>query len=162
MFKRRLGFFVFLFPLFLFSQGNIKNNIDWITLKKAEKYSNKYKKNILIYFYKPNCEYCDKMKKNTLTNKEIISLVNGNFFPVKINGYTKDTIKFNSKTYTNQQPIDHGYSFRHDLFFELGRTKNSITAPTIVILNNNYEILKLFPGFQPKELLSRNLKKIIN
>ena len=102
------------------------------------------------------------MMKNTLTNKEIISLVNGNFFPVKINGYTKDTIKFNSKTYTNQQPIDHGYSFRHDLFFELGRTKNSITAPTIVILNNNYEILKLFPGFQPKELLSRNLKKIIN
>ena len=42
MFKIRLGFFIFLFPLFLFSQVNIKNNIDWITLKKAEKYSNKY------------------------------------------------------------------------------------------------------------------------
>ena len=77
MFKRRLGFFIFLFPFFLFSQGNIQNNIDWITLKKAEKYSNKYNKNILIYFYKTNCEYCDKMKKNTFKNKEIISLVKG-------------------------------------------------------------------------------------
>jgi len=161
MFKKKLGIFIFLFPLFLFSQGNIQNNIDWITLKKAEKYSKKYNKDILIYFYKPNCEYCDKMKNNTLKNKEIISLINENFFPVKINGYTKDTIKFNNKNYTNQQPIEHGYSFRHDLFFELGRTKNSITAPTIVIINN-YEILRLFPGFQPKELLSRNLKKIIN
>ena len=48
-------------PIFLFSQGSTKTEIDWIPLEKAIKYAEKYNQKILIYFFKQNCEYCEKM-----------------------------------------------------------------------------------------------------
>ena len=67
------------------------------TREKFQEYSKKYNQNILLFFYKPNCEYCDKMKKETISDPEVINLINSNFLPVRINGYSKDTIIFNEK-----------------------------------------------------------------
>ena len=39
------------------------------------------------------------MKKETISDPEVINLINSNFLPVKINGYTKDTIIFNEKIF---------------------------------------------------------------
>jgi thioredoxin-related protein len=50
---------------FCFSQGATKTEINWIKLEKAKQYAKKYNKEILIFFYKKDCEYCDKMKKET-------------------------------------------------------------------------------------------------
>ena len=98
--KKRLSLFILIiFPFLIHSQGQTKSKIDWISLEKAEKYSKKYKTKILIYFYKPGCEFCDKMRKETLKSPEVIKLINNNFLPVKMNGYTKDTIVFNGKIY---------------------------------------------------------------
>ena len=85
---RKIILFSFLvFPFISLSQNVTKQkNIHWIPLEKAEEYSQKYNKNILIYFYKDNCEFCDKMKKGALSNKDIINTINNNFLPVKING----------------------------------------------------------------------------
>ena len=49
--------------LFSFSQGEKKVAIDWIPLEKAEEFAKKYNKNIFILFFRPGCEYCEKMKK---------------------------------------------------------------------------------------------------
>ena len=72
-------------PLLTYSQGATKTEIDWITLEKAEQFAKKYDKNILIFFYKPECEFCEKMKKETLSDPKIINLINTRFYPVKIN-----------------------------------------------------------------------------
>ena len=152
---------LFIFPLFIFCQGQEKNKIDWISLDKAEEYAKKYDKSVLIFFHKKNCEYCEKMKKETLNNKEVINIINNNFLPVKINGYTKDTIIYNGVTYGNQQPAEHGYGWRHDFFFELIKENKTITAPTIVIMDKNHQKITQFTGHQPRQLLIRNLKKIV-
>ena len=33
---------------------------------------------------------------------------------------------YNEIIYGNQQPIEHGHSFRHDFFYELGKYKNRV------------------------------------
>ena len=55
--KKTLFLFLFL-PLFSLSQGNSVNSVNWTSLAEAEKYSEKYNKNMLIYFYRNNCAYC--------------------------------------------------------------------------------------------------------
>ena len=90
-------------PIFTFAQGEPKLEIDWIPLEKAKKYAKKYDKNILIYFYKKDCPYCDEMNKETLIDITVVNLINNNFFPVKINTRTKDTINYNGNAYSNQQ-----------------------------------------------------------
>ena len=159
---KRLIFFFLLIPFLSISQ--ISNEINWLPLDKAKEYAAKSNKNILIYFYKKDCSYCLEMSKNTLSDKEIISLVNNNFFAVKIDSRTKDTIYYKGKAYGNQQPASSGRNdWRHDFYAEVASfnhngTKQS-TTPTIVVFNHKFEKLKTFPGKQAKSLLLRRLLK---
>lgn len=159
--KRLICFFL-LIPFLSISQ--ISNEINWLPLDKAKEYAAKSNKNILIYFYKKDCSYCLEMSKNTLSDKEIISLVNNNFFAVKIDSRTKDTIYYKGKAYGNQQPASSGRNdWRHDFYAEVASfnhngTKQS-TTPTIVVFNHKFEKLKTFPGKQAKSLLLRRLSK---
>lgn len=164
--KRFLLISLVIVPILCFSQGNTNNKkINWISLEKAEKYASKYNKNILIFFYKKKCPYCDKMKKETLSDPDIITLINTNFYPVKIDSRTKDTISYSGKKYTNQQPIEHGYTWRHDFYAEVASfTRNGTsqsTTPTIVLFNNKFQKIKSFPGYLVKQLLIRNLKPYV-
>ena len=164
--KKIVALLLAITPFFVFAQGAVKTEIDWIPLAKAKKYAEKYDKNILVFFYKKNCPYCEEMKRETLNDITIVNLINNNFFPVKIDSRTKDTIIYNGIAYGNQQPASSGrHDWRHDFYHEIARFNQKgqevTTTPTIVLFNNKFEKLTVFPGKQPKELVLRNLKPYI-
>ena len=163
--KRIVILILVLAPILAFSQGAPKLEIDWISLEKAKQYAKKYDKNILIYFYKKDCPYCDEMNKETLIDITVVNLINNHFFPVKIDSRTKDTINYNEINYSNQQPISHGSTWRHDFYHEVARFKQKgeevTTTPTIVLFNNKFEKFTVFPGKQAKPLLLRRIKPYI-
>ena len=145
-----------------FSQGEDKTDIQWLSLNKAEKLAEKYDSDILIFFFRNGCPDCKKMKEQTIKNPKIIKLINDNFFPVILNGRTKDTIVYNGKKYTNQQPIKDGSTFRHDLYHELViGGGHQYYYPYIVIINGDHQIIKYLPGFYPAARLERSLLKLI-
>lgn len=162
--KRLIILFLTISISYSFSQGSKKNQISWLELEKAKILAKKYNQNILIYFYKDNCPYCDKMKA-TFNDPQLINTINRNFLPVKINSRTKDTIYYMNQSYTNQQPINHGYTWRHDFYAEVASfTKNGTkqsTTPSIVIFDEKFDKIDLLPGNKPKELLLRILKKYL-
>ena len=158
--KKILIFFI-LCPILVFSQGEVKTQINWIPLEKAKKYSKKYNKNIFVYFYKEHCPYCETMKKETLSDPAVIKMINNNFFAVKIDSRTKDTINYNGIKYSNQQPISDGSTWRHDFYAEVAEYREMVTTPTIVLFNNKFEKIAVFPGNHPKELLIRRLKNFV-
>ena len=149
-------------PYFVFSQGQVTNEINWISLEKAKEYAKKYDKNIFVYFHKKDCPYCEEMKKETLNDITVVNLINNNFFPVKINTRAKDTINYNGKAYSNQQAISNGSTWPHDFYREVAKMKNGqTTTPTIVLFNNKFEKITIFPGKQAKPLLLRRIKPYI-
>ena len=157
-------FFVLVFmPFISFSQGMPSNSINWISLSEGEKYSEKYKKNMLIYFYRNNCDYCKRMKDEVLTDPQIVKLINENFFPVKLDGKTKKSIKYNGKNYINDVSIeeDPKSSWRHNLFFELVTpTKGNFYWPTVVIVDGENKKVAQLPGFKSKQQLLRSLGRL--
>tara|TARA_B100000902_G_C27059353_1_gene788303 strand:+ start:279 stop:776 length:498 start_codon:yes stop_codon:yes gene_type:complete len=163
---RKILILSLLCPILVFSQGKVKTQIDWIPLEKAKEYSKKYNKNILVFFYKENCPYCEEMKKETLSDITIVNLINNNFFPVKIDSRTKDTIYYKGIAYGNQQPESSGrHDWRHDFYAEVAKFnrqgKDMITTPTIALFNNRFEKITIFPGKQPKAQLLRNMKRYL-
>tara|TARA_B100000902_G_scaffold395817_1_gene455247 strand:+ start:7315 stop:7803 length:489 start_codon:yes stop_codon:yes gene_type:complete len=159
--KKLICILTFFISSNIYSQVNNSTEIiNWFSLEKAQKYSKKYNQNILIYFYKKDCQFCDRMQNETLSDPEVIKIINENFIPVKIDGYTKKVISFNGDKYSNQQPIEDGYSFRHDLYFNLGSYDNKIITPTIVIIDDNLNKSEQFTGFHPKIQLLRKIKNI--
>ena len=49
--KKIFFFIVLIFPSLIFSQGQSKATIDWIPMTSAEKWSAKYDREVLIFFY---------------------------------------------------------------------------------------------------------------
>ena len=128
-----------------------ENSIDWISLKEAEYLSRKYDRNMLTIFYRPGCEYCDKMKKTVLSDPQISKKINENFYPVMLNGKSKKEIAYNNKKYINDaSEEDPKSTWRHNLFAELVDPVKELLLANIVIINSDYQKIKQFSGFQPK------------
>ena len=153
-------------PLFVFSQGAETKTVNWLKLEEAKLLAKKHNGKVLIFFYKKDCPYCDEMKKETLSDPSTINMINNNFFAVKIDSRTKDTIMYNGKPYGNQQPASSGrHDWRHDFYAEVAafdrNGASQITTPTIVLFDNNFKKIVTMPGNIPKEWLSRRLQKYI-
>ena len=79
-----------------------------------------------------------------------------------LNARTKDTIIYNGKKYTNQQPKEDGETWRHDLYHELVvGGKHQYVYPYIVVINGEHQNVKYIPGFYPAIRLKRSLNQII-
>ncbi len=161
---KKIIFYLFvLIPIIGYSQGNIKNKIDWINLKEAEYFSKKYKKNIFIFFYRPGCDYCEKYKKETLKDPNVIKQINENFLPVMLDGKSKKPIHYNGKTYVNDHPKEEDAPWRHNLFVELVEpVRGNYYWPNVVIIDHQGKKITQYPGFQPAPQLLRGIKRFIN
>ena len=157
--------FLSILPFLSFSQRASKSEISWISLENAKLEAKKNNKKILVYFYKKDCPYCDKMQKETLSDRSVVNIINNNFLAVKIDSRTKDTIYYENKAYSNQQPVEHGYTFRHDFYAEIATfTQNNTsqsTTPTIALFNSNFKKITIFAGNHPKPYLLRKINKFI-
>ena len=143
--------------------GQSTNNINWLDLNEAESFSEKSNKNILLFFYRENCDFCEKMKSQTFTDSTVINLINENFFPVMLNGKSKTPITYNKKEFINDKPNPEDNPYFHNLFKELVDMKEgNYYWPTIVIVNGEHKKIIQGFGFWPKEQALRNLKQIIN
>ena len=152
----------FLLSISAFSQGEAKTEIQWLSIERAEELAAKYDSDMLVFFFRNGCPECKKMKVETLKNPEIIKLINENFFPVILNGRTKDTIIYNGVAYYNQQPKEDGNTWRHDLYHELVVDGgHQYYYPYIVIINGEHQNVKYLPGFYPAIRLKRSLNQII-
>ena len=150
-------------PLFVFSQNKSKKSIDWMNLSKAEEFADKYNKNMLLFFYRPDCEYCEKMKNESLADPSVINLINKNFFPVIINGKSKDPITYNDTTYINNKSNPEDEPSIHNIVRKLVDMKDgNYYWPTIVIINGKHQKIIQGNGAWSKEQTLINLKQIIS
>ena len=159
---KKLVLILLCFPMIGFGQ-NVSNNINWLDLNEAERLSEKSNKNMLLFFYRENCDFCEKMKSQTFTDSIVINLINENFFPVMLNGKSKTRITYNKKEFKNDKPNPEDQPYFHNLFKELVDMKEgNYYWPTIVIVNGEHKKIIQGSGFWPKEQTLRNLKHIIN
>jgi len=120
--------------------NNISANIKWLTFEDVTKIQKPLKKKILIFFEKPNCPYCQEMKDNTFTKKEIISVINKNFYAVKFNYWSDQDVIFNNKTYKSPNNF-------HEIFtYLVTPTNGNYYSPTTIILDENYNKIQQRPG----------------
>ncbi len=111
-------------------------SIEWQTdLKKALEISNRLDKPLFIFVERndPPCRWCKKMKKKTLSQKDISNLINREFLPVIVD---KNSIKIQ----------------------EIPKPKY---VPTIYILHKG-EIIKKIIGYWSAEDFMTDLKEIQN
>ena len=125
------------------AQGN-KGIIEWHSFEDAYKLNKKKPKRIFVDVYTDWCGWCKKMDKETFQDPEIAKYMQKNFYCVKLDAETKDTIVIDTVKFVNRNPKGRGGN--NQLAVELLRGKMSY--PSYVFLNEENNWLTVVPGYQ--------------
>ncbi|GAC1428402.1 MAG: hypothetical protein NVSMB7_05250 [Chitinophagaceae bacterium] len=120
--------------------------LKWMTLKEAQQAMLTEKRPVLVDLYTDWCGWCKVMDKKTYTNQKVIAYLEQNFYPVKINAETKETVNWNGKSY-------HFNAANRTNDFALFLTNGRLSFPTTVIIPLDNSGPQPVPGYlEPKEL----------
>lgn len=104
-----------------------KPKVNWMTLDEAQEKFKEQHKPIFIDLYTDWCYWCKVMDNRTYQNEKVIAYLNENFYPVKMNAETKDSLMWDKKL--------HVYSPRYKVnTFAMFASRGQLRFPTTVFL----------------------------
>ena len=126
----------------LISQNESDELVKWLSLKEAQEKNKDVSRPFLIDIYTDWCGWCKHMMKTTYSNQALADYINTNFYPVKFNAETKDTIEYNGKIY---KPLSKEPKTPHELAIKFLGDK--LSYPSTMFVTNNFEYNLLSQGF---------------
>ncbi|MBL7910168.1 MAG: DUF255 domain-containing protein [Bacteroidia bacterium] len=144
MLNKALAFLICFFILIIpaFSQTEKDGLVKWLTFKEAQEKNKQVQKPFLVDIYTDWCGWCKHMMKTTYSNPNLAGYINSNFYPVKFDAETKDTVEYNGKIY---KPTSTEPKTPHELAIKfLG---SSLSYPSTMFITNNFEYNLLTQGF---------------
>ncbi len=100
-FKHTCFILLFLHCGLTYSQMGDQNEvrIQWFSINDIDSLKTLGEKKVLIDVYTSWCPPCKKMDEYTFKDRRIINYINTNFYPIKFNGESSDTLIFKNETY---------------------------------------------------------------
>ena len=123
-----------------------REKITWLQLSEVSALLKQQHKPLLIDVYTDWCHWCKVMDQKTYTNHKVIDYLTENYYPVRVNAETRDTLLWNNKKFS------YNYAYKINEF-ALFATNGQASFPTTVIILNDGTPPIPIPGYmQPKEL----------
>ena len=143
--------------LVLLSFTSYAQEINWMSLDKAQELQKKNPKKIMMDAYTNWCGPCKMLDKNTFHNPDVVDYVNKNFYAVKFNAEGNETINYLGKTYGNPN-YDPALENRRNSPHELARYLQIQAYPTIVFMDETGNVIAPIRGYQKPTQLELYLK----
>jgi thioredoxin-related protein len=131
-------------PSFQAPADELKGPVHWLTFSQAVELQKKNPKPIIVDIYTSWCGPCRMMSANTFGNPVIAKYINENFYPVKFNAETRDTVKFNGYVFANKNPEGTQRPV-HD--FAISILDGKLSYPSIVFLNEDIKKIQTIVGY---------------
>ena len=113
-------------------------HITWLTWEQAQAAQKKNPKKIFVDVYTDWCGWCKRMDATTFENPAIAKYMSENFYCVKFNAETKETITFKGEAYKS----DGRYSSLATFLMQ-----NRMSFPTTIYLDETLNLINIVPGY---------------
>lgn len=130
------------------------STINWITFDEAYIKCKKNPRPIIVDIYTTWCGPCKMMSSQTFANPIISKYINDNFYAVKFDAESKDSVKFDKYVFVSSD-ISNAKAPHQ---FAASILDNQLAYPSIVFLNNQVQRLDIIRGFQP----AKSFEPILN
>ena len=137
---KNLQIFILFLALPILSYSQKVNTINWLNFEQLENSLARKPKKTFIYFYADWCVYCKKMEKNAFKNAEIIEKLNSDFYAVKMNAESTDTITFEGQNFYNQQAEIMRNGIHQIPLLLASRENLEFSLPVILILDEKFRV----------------------
>ena len=135
--------------------------VKWMGIEEAMRKQDSMPKTVMIDMYTDWCGWCKKMDAETFSNPELAAYINANFYPVKFDAETTDTIMFPIK-HTDEKTGKVTSELKPFINMQTGNRSPHLLAqmllsgrmsyPTIVFIDFEGNIAPV-PGYQTVENL---------
>ncbi|MBO4874215.1 MAG: thioredoxin family protein [Bacteroidales bacterium] len=135
--------------------------VKWMGIEEAMRKQDSMPKTVMIDMYTDWCGWCKKMDAETFSNPELAAYINANFYPVKFNAETTDTIMFPIK-HTDEKTGEVTSELKPFINLQTGNRSPHLLAqmllsgrmsyPTIVFIDFEGNVAPV-PGYQTVENL---------
>ena len=136
-------------------KDDTKGLVKWYTFEEAVNLQKKSPKPIMVDVYTSWCGPCKMMSKNTFGNPIIAKYLNDNYYPVKFDAETRDSVKFNGFVFANKNPEGTQRPV-HD--FAVSILEGKLSYPSVVFLNEDIKKIQTVVGYHQAEQFEPILK----
>lgn len=96
-------FYVFLIVLNNAAFSQSEEAVHWLTFEALEDSLQTNPKKVFIDFYADWCGPCLKMQRDVFTDRKIFEILNNDYYAVKMNVESTDTIHFGNEIFVNER-----------------------------------------------------------
>ncbi len=117
-----------------------QKEIEWIGFEELEDSLKTESRPVFVYFYTDWCVYCKKMERNAFKDPKIISKLNRDFYPVKMNAESLKKIQFDGQVFTNEQARTKRNGIHQIPLILASRDDKPISFPVLMVLDENFRV----------------------
>jgi len=128
---------ILLFGCSLGAQNRVQ--VNWISFEVLADSLRAKPRKVFIDIYTDWCVYCRKMDKQVFTNPRVAAKLNNDYYAVRLDAETLDTIRFDGQAFINRQAETQRRGF-HELALLLGQRDGQFAPPVIVILDAQFRL----------------------
>lgn len=129
------------------SPAETPETIHWYSIAEAQKLSDSIPRRIFIDFSTSWCGWCKKMDAETFANPVIAKYMNANYYCVKFDAESRDSVVFNGQTFFNRAPA--GQRGAHD--FAITVLHGQLSYPSYAIFNKPRTHITILQGYMTPE-----------
>lgn len=153
-----LKYYFLTYFLSIFSFHIAQETINWISWEEMveKRAKDSLKKKVFIDMYTGWCGWCKKMDASTFRDPNIVKYMNQNYYSIKFDAESRDTINFNNHQFTNTEPnfVKSNQNSRGKThWFAHSLLDGSLSYPSYVILDENLSRLMIYKGYKDIENL---------
>ena len=132
---------VFIIILFISNLVKIDaQEINWTSFDDLNDSLRINQKPIMVFVHTTWCKYCKIQENTTFKDSLVVSYLNKNYYNLRLDADTKDSIHFFGKLYIKPQ---NDY---HDLARFLAKEKDDLAFPTTIFLSSQLILERRFQG----------------
>ncbi len=121
--------------------------IHWYNIEEAQKLSDSIPKRIFIDFSTSWCGWCKRMDAETFANPVIAKYMNANYYCVKFDAESRDTVVFNGQKFANQGAVNTRSA--HD--FAITVLHGQLSYPSYAIFDKPRTHITIMQGYMPAD-----------
>ncbi len=132
-------------------------SVRWLSFEQLEDSLAVQPKKVFIDFYTDWCVYCRKMDQVVFTKPEVMAALNEAYYAVRFDAETESVVNFGGQQLINDQ-VGQSRNPLHQIAQLLALREGQFSAPTFVILDEDFKVTARYFEYMPSKRLLRALK----